>query len=117
MDSTDEEKQQWWDSMCETIRYENEMLAKSQAKAIADFESRVEMNITLGAGDRHTAIRWILDSFNPYELDFHGAEVVAYSLGLPYHGSLIDEINCVIDDNREDLLENGDPLERLERYA
>ena len=97
MDSSDEEKQEWWDSMIETMQWEQKMVQEHQAKQIAALESRIEMNITLGAGDRKTALRWVLDSFNPDELEFYGAERVAYELGLPYNHPVVAEMDSILE--------------------
>lgn len=60
--STDDEKQKIWDVLIEnleaSIAEENQM----QAIAISNFEDRVQETIQLGAKDRETAIRWLLDA-------------------------------------------------------
>jgi hypothetical protein len=57
--STGEEKQGIWDSLCEEVK---ESIAREQrmaAEAVKDFESDINLNIALGAGDRETALRWM----------------------------------------------------------
>lgn len=51
-----------------------------QAQAILDFESRVDQIIATGAGDRETAVRWLLDG-----CDFPGdSDFLEYQYDLPY---------------------------------
>ena len=62
--------------------------AEQEAAAIAEFEAQVATNLELGAADRATAIRWVIDTLNigaQWEKDY-----VAYSLGLPYNTDLLD---------------------------
>lgn len=43
---------------------------ESDAQAVVDFEATVAATIEIGAGDRETAIRWILDAtFDDYDRD------------------------------------------------
>ena len=53
----------------------------SEAEAVTKFEQHVTNTICMGAGDRATALRWIMDA--------SGAngdwEYLCYDLGLPYH--------------------------------
>ena len=64
----------------------DEAVARERAdeeKALAKFESMVSKNIALGASDRETAIRWILQAEgldNEYDAGY-----VCYPLGLNYH--------------------------------
>ena len=63
----------------ETARIEAEHLAACK------FEQRVLDLIAMGAGDRETAIRWIVQSLNPHSTDLmYGGEWVCYELGLEY---------------------------------
>ena len=97
MDSTDEEKQEWWDYLTDTLREQEAEMREYQAKQIAALESRIQMNITLGAGDRKTALRWVLDSFDQDSLKYYGAEQVAYDLGLPYNHPVIAEMDTILE--------------------
>ena len=53
----------------------------SEAEAIAKFEEHVTNTICMGARDRETALRWIMDASNANG-DW---EYLCYDLGLPYH--------------------------------
>ena len=52
-----------------------------EAEAIAKFEKHVTDTICMGARDRETALRWIMDASNANG-DW---EYLCYDLGLPYH--------------------------------
>lgn len=52
-----------------------------EADAIAKFEQHVTNTICMGARDRETALRWIMDASNANG-DW---EYLCYDLGLPYH--------------------------------
>jgi hypothetical protein len=64
------------DAVGEAIREQEE----TDARAVAEFEALVANTISLGAEDRATAIKWILDSVD------HGGDFgyACYLLGLPY---------------------------------
>ena len=52
-----------------------------EADAIAKFEQHVTNTICMGARDRETALRWIMDASNANgDWDY-----LCYDLGLPYH--------------------------------
>jgi len=55
-----------------------EMERLNEQQAIIDFERTVEKTIAAGAGDRETAIRWLMDG----ERDFR---MFCYDHGLPYN--------------------------------
>jgi hypothetical protein len=91
------QKQDQWDYLVDTLREQEAELREYQAKQIAALESRIQMNITLGAGDRKTALRWVLDSFDQDSLKYYGAEQVAYDLGLPYNHPVIAEMDSILE--------------------
>ena len=85
---SDSELQEWLDEVlypeCERQVLEQE--ADEKAKAY-EFERSVSSLIESGAGDRETAIRWILDAEIPEEdrgTQLATADYVRWSLGLPY---------------------------------
>jgi hypothetical protein len=53
----------------------------SEAEAVAKFEQHVTNTICMGAGDRATALRWIMEASSANG-DW---EYLCYDLGLPYH--------------------------------
>ena len=81
-DETPENKQKIWDDLCdehEATMAEEESDQVRKAKA---FEDRVEDVISIGAGDRKTAIRWILQS---EKIDRCGGYSYAcFALNVPY---------------------------------
>ena len=52
-----------------------------EAEAVVKFEQHVTNTICMGAKDRTTALRWIMDASNANG-DW---EYLCYELGLPYH--------------------------------
>ena len=49
-------------------------------RASVAFEARVQQVIDMGAGDRETALRWIMDSFEEHDFDY-GTEGIIWELG------------------------------------
>ena len=78
---TDDQKQAEWDYLLKalqrTIAEENER----ELRAIARFEATVATSIASGAGDRATAIRWLMDSDTVAAGD---VEFFEYNNGIPY---------------------------------
>ena len=73
-------RQAIWDDLIEELDEAMAREKEEQQLAIAEFEHRVMETIRHGAGDRKTAIRWIVDG-----LDVDGDYSYAcYKLGLPY---------------------------------
>ena len=62
---------------------EQEAIARkaSEAEAVAKFEQHVTNTMCMGARDRETALRWIMDASNANG-DW---EYLCYDMGLPYH--------------------------------
>lgn len=84
-ESTMDQKQVIWDKLLRDLDREIEAEKKRHEMAIAEFEDLIRTNISCGAGDRETAIRWIVDSLDLSETDkMYGGEYVCYLLGLPY---------------------------------
>lgn len=85
--ASDAEKQVIWDGLCKELDWEMEREAQAQARAIEEFEATILANISLGARDRESAIRWIIEANDPSEFDLqYGGGWACWSLGLPYHG-------------------------------
>ena len=53
--------------------------------AIQQFEKRVQSVIDMGAGDRKTALRWILDSYDGGDMMYGMEGFVSYEMGLGYN--------------------------------
>jgi hypothetical protein len=66
--------------------YEQEK--EQQTKAIKKFEQHVINTMCMGAGDRETALRWIMDASNANG-DW---EYLCYDLGLPYRYFSVDAV-------------------------
>ena len=81
-DASNDQKQSIWDDLCEDLSRNVALLAREAEHALQAFEAQIDVNIELGASDRETAIRWIVES-----LDLGGyatAEYACYHLGLSY---------------------------------
>ena len=68
-------------SLQEVIVREEANRQVAEKEAIAKFEQHVTNTICMGARDRETALRWIMDASNANG-DW---EYLCYDLGLPYH--------------------------------
>jgi hypothetical protein len=66
------------DAVCDAIDQER----RERAYALETFEYQIACNIQLGARDRETAIRWIVQSLDLG--DYATAEYACYRLGLSY---------------------------------
>ena len=58
-ETTDAERQEIWDYMCQVIEDNIAAEKEHEARALRDFESQINLRIALGAGDRATALRWM----------------------------------------------------------
>ena len=73
--------QQEFASLQEVIVREEANRQVAEKEAVAKFEQHVTNTICMGARDRETALRWIMDASNANG-DW---EYLCYDLGLPYH--------------------------------
>lgn len=79
------EQEAEWNALCAELDRAMEEEERAQQQAITRFEARVSDLIASGAGDRATAIRWIVDAEGcADDLPFYGMESLCYTLGLPY---------------------------------
>lgn len=84
-DATPERKQVIWDSLLEDLDYENKRIESMHVNAIERFEKKIVKTIKLGASDRESAIRWLMDAF-----DVDGDEdYLKYHFCLPYSYNLL----------------------------
>ena len=83
MEELEEESRQVSDA-AQAVYEEEEQQKADSAK---EFEDRIQVVIESGAGDRATALRWIMDAEIPEEdrrTQLATADYVRYELGLPY---------------------------------
>jgi len=79
-------KQKIWDDLCESHEQEMERQREADLLAIADFENNIDILVSLGAGDRLTAIRWFVEGLEITKDDlWYGTDYICHCLGLPYH--------------------------------
>ncbi len=81
-DASDDQKQVIWDDLVEQLRRSNEMLADMEAIALAKFEAQIAKTMELGARDRETAIRWIVEGLDLGQ--YADAEYACWALNLNY---------------------------------
>lgn len=59
-DTTDEERQEFWDSTLVALDEAIEREEAAKAQALENFKSLVQKTIELGASDEETALRWLV---------------------------------------------------------
>lgn len=82
-DTTPERKQEIWDQTLRDLEQTIEWEKQAEAEAIVAFEELVSLTIASGAGDRETAIRWIIEAEEDEYLDYDNS-YFNYLYGLPY---------------------------------
>lgn len=86
-EATPERKQQIWDATVKDLECAMAEDKARQDNAVQDFEKSVASLITKGAGDRATAIRWIIEATTFTKADLmYGGGYLCYEFGLPYEG-------------------------------
>jgi hypothetical protein len=102
-DATPERKQEIWDAVGDDFVREIEYERQANLKAQAELEAQISMTMALGAGDRETAIRWILTAETQHENDlWYGAEYFEYSFGVAY-GLYKAEFTPIIEEMKKEL--------------
>ena len=83
---TPENKQKIWDDLCNQLEIQMAEDKVREAEQVAAFEARIQETIVLGAGNRETAIRWILEGEFGDELSHwtFDAGYACYIFNLPY---------------------------------
>ena len=83
---TPENKQKIWDDLCNQLELVMAEEKAAEKKAVNLFEARIQETIALGAGNRETAIRWILEGEFGDELSHwtFDAGYACYNFNLPY---------------------------------
>ena len=78
-------KQEIWDDLCDAHSRAMDEERAREAAAVASFEERISALIEVGARDRETAGRWLVESLGMDDCDrMYGGSYVCYTLGLPY---------------------------------
>lgn len=87
---TPDGKQELWDNLLEALDAEMEAQRQRDERAINEFEDRVDSLVQLGAPNRLTAIRWIVEGLELTETDLcYGPDYVCYRLNLPYSCAIL----------------------------
>ena len=84
-EATPDQKQEIWDFTLAVLKSEVRYMEQQEQEAIKDFEANIALNIELGAGDRETAIRWIVDALDLDNRERADASYICFELGLSYN--------------------------------
>ena len=79
-EATPAEKQEQWDWLCQVLERRMEEEAAQEKVCVERFEQHVLNTICMGARDRETALRWIMDA----SICNGDWEFLCYEHGLPY---------------------------------
>lgn len=88
------------DRMSEAASREFQRKEQADQEAVAEFEAQVQSNLDMGAADRDTAIRWILEAQGELEVLWDDAGYACYIMGLPY--SMEDVLRPVLNTMRNE---------------
>lgn len=78
---SDDEKQAEWDYLLQALDRAIQEEQEREERAIAEFEALVAKTVSHGAGDRETAIRWIMKESCARDGDW---DYLCWEHGLPY---------------------------------
>jgi hypothetical protein len=78
---SDDEKQAEWEMLIRAMKRSMEQEEIIQIEMTTRFESRIDMIIASGAGDRKTAVRWMMDSM---DVEHHDVSYFEYLNGIAY---------------------------------
>ena len=81
-DTTDEERQQFWDWAIRDAEIAMEEDARREAEAVASFESAIANTMEMANCDRATAIRYQIEAVDM--IDEYDPGYIVYNFGLPY---------------------------------
>lgn len=83
--TTDQERQEEWDYLCQRLLEQLEEDKTSKASALRDLHERVAKLCEAGAESSDQALKWVVQSLNPTMMDLcYGGEWVCYELGLSF---------------------------------
>ena len=102
--ASNDEKQEIWDDLCKALERAIQKEKEQEEFAVIQFNKRVADVMATGAGDRETAIRWIVQSMGLDEYDLvYGGSYICWNLGLPY--SMEKDFNEICKDLARDMEE------------
>ena len=89
-------KQDIWDGLIRELEQRQEEDKAREDEAASKFENRVMMALAMGASDRKTAIRWIIEAMDRTDMDKeYGGSYICFALGLSYKYE--KEFNAVLE--------------------
>lgn len=98
-DTTDAERQEFWDWAIRDLDLRIEEDARREAEAVASFEEGIALTMKVAGCDRATAIRYQIEA-GGYEHEYD-AGYICYCLGLPYYKGYEEEFEPFIGNERE----------------
>lgn len=82
--ANDDVRQQIWDGLCSSLMDVIRIQREAEERAVVDWEAAININLGLGAPNRATAIRWVLDaSAQEYNTTADDVDYIVFRLGLP----------------------------------
>lgn len=75
------------DDFTEELRREIKREEEEKQACVAEFERLVKECIDMGAGDRQTAIRWIVEGDDEINLQYDSSDYICCKMGIPYEMS------------------------------
>jgi hypothetical protein len=92
--TTDAERQDEWDYLCKRLGEQIDEDNVRNAKALHDLQAKIADLKTKGAQDDKQALKWIVQSLDPSEIDLrYGGEWVCWELGLSFDcGYMFNEV-------------------------
>lgn len=83
--ATADQKQEIWDDLLAALERTMEWERQQEQRAVADYLTRIQDMLGLGAADEDQARKWLVQSLEPTDMDLaYGGSWVVWSLGLPY---------------------------------
>ena len=83
--ATADQKQVIWDDLLDALERTMEWERQQEQRSVADYLTRIQDMLSLGARDENQARKWLVQSLEPTDMDLaYGGSWVVWSLGLPY---------------------------------
>jgi hypothetical protein len=108
-ETTDEERQQFWDWAIRDLDIRIEEDARREAQCVAEFEEAIAKTMEICNCDRSSAIKYQIEA-GGWECEYDPG-YICYCLGLPYYKGYEDEFLPHLRDPEEDLA-----LQQMEEY-
>lgn len=91
----DDARQAEWDHLCDALDAEIEREKRAHEEAAQLFEERIAETMAVGAPDRRTAIRWLVDQYIDSGMAAYGSDYLCWEFGLKF-GSYKEEFDAAL---------------------